>query len=105
MSQSFAQWLRAPHKDERGTIQQPQGPLRIAYIRPDAFPEERLFFRYDHWTTTRTHQALQNRVVLFDLDAQDWDPLKTPDATNVRLVPRVVTPPSPATRPVYTTHS
>jgi hypothetical protein len=103
MSHSFAQWLRESHRDQRGTIQQPQGPLRIAYIRPDAFPEERIFFRYDHWTTTRTHRALQNRAVIFDLEPQEWNPMKTPDAINVRIAP--VTPPTPETRPSYTTRS
>lgn len=104
MSNAFAMWLREPHSNLRGTIQQPDDAKRKAYIRPDAFPAERLFFRYDHWPVTLRHRSLQNRPVIFDLKPYpDWSPETNPEAINVRLVPVAAT--SPAPRPVYTTSS
>ena len=103
MSQTFAQWLRMSHKDERGTIQQPQGPLRIAYIRPDAFPEERLFFSMKDWPITVLHSALQGRPVIFDIEPQpEWEPKLSAASSNVRLLPKYIKPPSPGSRPSYT---
>lgn len=87
MSTSFAQWLREPHKNLRGTIQQPDDYKKRAYIRPYDFPEERLFFRYSHWTASATHRALQTREVEFDVNPQpNWKPELNAEATNVRLV-------------------
>ncbi len=86
MSNDFAQWLRERHTGLRGTIQQPQDSRRAAYIRPDDFPTERLYFSYSHWPITVRHRSLQNRVVLFDLEPQpNWNPELNAEAANVRL--------------------
>lgn len=103
MSQSFAQWLRAPHRDQRGTIQQPAKKFKFGYIKPDAFPEERLYFRFADWPITVLHGTLQGRPVMFDTEPENWGPEIIASATNVRLMP--ATPPSPEARPVYTTSS
>lgn len=105
MSESFAQWLRASHREQRGTIQQPMSKHKFGFIRPDAFPEERLYFRYADWPTTVLHGKLQGRDVIFDTEPQEWSQELSAFAVNVRLAPKAAIPPSPTTRPVYTTRS
>lgn len=84
MSTSFAQWLRQGHTNLRGTIQQPNLRGRYGHIRPDDFPEERLFFKTPPgWSGLPP----QNSPVLFDLEPQpNWNPTHTARAINVRLV-------------------
>lgn len=90
MSSAFAMWLRERHTNLSGTIQQPDGAKQKAYVRPDAFPEERLFFSYKDWPITRRHRALQGEPVLFDIQPQPrWTPRLNAEATNVRPLAEV----------------
>lgn len=83
---AFARWLAEGQKDVLGTIQQPNDAGRFAYIKPDAFPEERLYFSFREWPDQSRQRSLQGRLVGFDVETQAWKPERTPEASNVRLL-------------------
>lgn len=88
-SPAFAQWLAAGQTNARGTIQQPSNRDFSAFIKPDLFPEERLYFSFKEWSPMLIKMmrrgGVQGRPVIFDVDPQTWRPELTLPAKNVRL--------------------
>lgn len=85
----FAQWCMEGQQEVHGTIQQPNDAGQFGYIKPNDFPEERLYFSFREWPDPIRERArqrsLQGRPVIFDVDPQQWRPDRTLKASNVRL--------------------
>jgi hypothetical protein len=82
---TFVEWLAEGQKNVTGVIDIVNASGRGAYIKPDAFPEERLYFSTADWTVNERRRRIGGCRVLFDCFSQEIPPVGKPLARHIRL--------------------
>lgn len=83
---SFEEWVLNGHQEVGGIIDIANFRWKGGYVKPVAFPDERLYFAYpEEWTHALRSGPLVGRAVVFDVPPQDFSPGTKPQAYNVRF--------------------
>jgi hypothetical protein len=82
---TFTEWLAEGQKNVAGVVDIVNASSNSVWIKPDAFPEERLYFSTAKWTVQERRQRLGGVRVQFDCPPQEIPKFGKPVASNMRL--------------------
>lgn len=86
LNPDFEEWAEMGHKEVGGVIDIANKRWKGGYIKPIAFPEQRLFFAYPkEWGEEIICERMVGRAVVFDVPPTDVIPGGKVQAFNVRL--------------------
>jgi hypothetical protein len=84
---TYSEWLDRGVKDATGVIDIANDAQRHGFIKPDLYPEERLYFRFEDWPNNVRKKKMVGERVMFDLAPQYWHDGIKGVASHVRFVP------------------
>ena len=86
LDSSFDEWAEQGQKEVGGVIDIANKRWKGGYIKPLAFPDQRVYFAYpEEWTKEVVNDRMVGRAVVFDIPPQEVIPGGKVQAFNVRL--------------------
>lgn len=81
---TFEEWINEGCVDAAGVIDIVNASGSGAFIKPLAFPEERLYFSTGNWSVEDRRKPLDGRRVVFNVMAQEVPRIGKPIASKIR---------------------